>query len=330
MPAGGDPEPRMDPAPLGVIEVAVLHEADDLDAVQRLLATIAAETGVGPVDESEEERLRRLAAGDDRPSAWCSALLRIAEEPLGYVGLLLPEGTDAAVATGDVAVRRLASATAPVTVAALEAARQLARPSAARSLELWVRAVDPLVRSGLEAAGAVVTRQLHILGRPLPARDERGHEAFAATRATGVRIRPYRPDEDDAQVVAVLAAAYAGTDDGGWDGDRLAARRRYPWFRAEDLLVAEDVDGRLLGLHWLKQRGDREGEVYNLAVAPWAQGRRLGPALLQAGLDHLADLGCDRVVLWVDAANERAVRLYLGNGFEVRVTDVAVTLDVPG
>jgi mycothiol synthase len=78
----------------------------------------------------------------------------------------------------------------------------------------------------------------------------------------------------------VLAAAYAGTAEQGWDLERFEERRRLPWFRPEDLLVAELDDSEdgpaLAGLHWLKRRDERTGEVYNLAVHPDAQGHRWG------------------------------------------------------
>ncbi len=89
-------------------------------------------------------------------------------------------------------------------------------------------------------------------------------------------------------------------------------------------MIAEDADGRVLGLHWLKRRSASVGEVHNLAIHPDGQGRGLGPLLLRAGLDHLAATGCDEVVLWVDRANERAVRLYTSLGFVTRWDDVAL------
>ncbi len=132
-------------------------------------------------------------------------------------------------------------------------------------------------------------------------------------------------DEGDADaVVDVLAAAYAGTPDGGWTRDDFDRKRSYDWFDPADLLVARAGGGAVLGVHWTKRRGDRTGEVYNLAVHPDAQGSRLGAVLLHAGLAHLRDVGCRDVMLWVDLANERAVRLYASQGFAVRWEDVAL------
>ena len=88
--------------------------------------------------------------------------------------------------------------------------------------------------------------------------------------------------------------------------------------------MARTADGDVAGIHWTKRRDDETGEVYNLAVHPGAQGGRLGAVLLRAGLAHLQECGCRRVMLWVDLANERAVRLYTAQGFEVAWEDVAL------
>lgn len=325
------PNDQAPPSPTGAsIEVAVLEADDQLAEVRRFLAAAEEDIGAPAVDESEQERLGALEAGEPRPESWRSALLRIGDRVVAYAGVVLPYGTHSGVATGDVAVRRRLPDPALVTAGALRAARGLVAGTEVRSLQVWIRAVGPAELEGAGAAGGIVERELHVMSRSLPAQDLGGRQALADLEAAGGRIRSYHLGKDDTEVVAILEEAYDGTDDGGWDRDRFAVRRAYPWFDPEDLLVAEDADGHLLGLHWLKRRGGGEGEVYNLAVRPGMQGRRLGPALLQAGLDHLADSGCDRVVLWVDGANDRAVRLYRRHGFAIRSTDVAVELDLDG
>jgi mycothiol synthase len=123
--------------------------------------------------------------------------------------------------------------------------------------------------------------------------------------------------------VTLLSRAYPEL--GGWYEHGFARLRDGDWFRAEDLLLLEDAaDGRLLGLHWMKRRGDGVGEVYNLAVDPDAQGRGYGPLLLDIGLAHLAAVGSREVVLWVHATNTRAFGLYRSRGFEPRWEDVSL------
>lgn len=130
----------------------------------------------------------------------------------------------------------------------------------------------------------------------------------------GVTIRSYR-DSDAADVVAVNAAAFAHhPEQGAMDLDNLARRMAEPWFDPAGLLVAED-DGGMLGFHWTKQHDARHGEVYVVGVAPAAQGRGLGKVLTLAGLHHLAGLGVDEVLLYVESDNAPAVALYSGLGF---------------
>jgi mycothiol synthase len=60
-----------------------------------------------------------------------------------------------------------------------------------------------------------------------------------------------------------------------------------------------------------------------LAVDPAARGRRLGPALTLAGLAHLRDRGLHDVMLYVEADNAAAVRIYRDLGFSLWGTDVS-------
>jgi mycothiol synthase len=87
-----------------------------------------------------------------------------------------------------------------------------------------------------------------------------------------------------------------------------------PWWDPAGLLVAVDGD-RMLGFHWTKQHDDRTGEVYVVGVAPQAQGRGLGKVLTLAGLHHLAGLGVEEVLLYVESDNAPAVAVYSRLGF---------------
>ena len=307
------------------VEVVVLKGDDHLREVLALLDDAERAAAVPLVDETERERLHALAAGGSRAANWRSALLRRDGATVAYAAVLA--APDASRASGDVAVRRPIRAAEQVTAHALASARDLAADLELEQVQVWLRAVGPAERDAAAAAGFDVQRRLVILGRALPTDDPVGATALERLEASGTIIRGFIPDRDDREVVAVLAAAYDGTDEGGWDLARFRERRRWSWFRPEDLLVAEDPDGTLAGLHWLKRRGAGAGEVYNLAVHPRAQGRGVGPALLHAGVRYLADIGCEEVILWVDAANERAVNLYRRHGFVTRWEDIAVGSD---
>ena len=138
-----------------------------------------------------------------------------------------------------------------------------------------------------------------------------------------VTIRSYR-ESDAAAVVEVNAAAFAShPEQGAMDLDNLARRMAEPWFDPAGLLVAEDASG-VLGFHWTKQHDERHGEVYVVGVAPGAQGRGLGKLLTLAGLHHLAGLGVDEVLLYVESDNAPAVAVYSRLGFEHAEADTHV------
>lgn len=305
----------------GEVTVHALEGPAQVDEAVALLDAAEAHAGAPLVDESERERLRALATGrHERPPHWHPALARQGGRAVGYAGMLLPAGGEPSP-TGDVAVHRGHEPSLAVLAALLDGVEALARAHEARDIEVWLRQATADEMRVVDEAGFAVARRLGVLARPLT-------DLVPAEPPPGVSVRAYLPQVDDAAVVRVLAAAYADTPEAGWDRDRFRARRELDWFRPEDLLVAEDTDGRIVGLHWLKRRSPRVGEVYNLAVDPSAQGLGLGPVLLAAGLSHLRSVGCDEVLLWVDLANQRASQLYTSAGFELRWEDLALTREL--
>lgn len=130
----------------------------------------------------------------------------------------------------------------------------------------------------------------------------------------GLTIRSYVDADADA-IVAVNAAAFAShPEQGAMDRDNLARRMAEPWFDPAGLLVAEDGSG-VLGFHWTKQHDSSLGEVYVVGVSPQAQGRGLGKLLTLAGLHHLAGLGVEEILLYVESDNDPAVAVYSRLGF---------------
>lgn len=277
-------------------------------AVEALAARTTDTDGVAPLDDDA-----RLG-------------LRLTHQPPRRHLLALSENEDAAgYAQVDAAAGQVALVVAPAARRAGLGSRLLAAAAAGLpGLSGWAHGDLPAATGFARHHGLVAQRRLLQLRRDL-ADTARTPEAPAPS---GYRLRAFVPGQDDAQWLAVNAAAFTDLpDQGGMTQADLDARIREPWFDPAGLLLAETVDGRLAGFHWTKVHAATEddptpaGEVYVLGVHPDHQGTGLGRALLTAGLEHLRAAGLRRVLLYVDGANTPAVRLYERLGFAVHRTD---------
>lgn len=286
------------------VEITQVGDRHSIDAVLRLIQPRDDGFGLTLVDEAEIVALTAAAPTDSLVKDGRRRLAFWSEDELvGYVAYHTKSGDLAARSTHlDACLTQLASVDDPPQ-------------------RVWIRGVAPGDWQHLTSYGTVA-RRLAVCARTLP------RAAGSQIERDDVTVRAFVAGQDDANVVAVLARAYAGTPDGTWDEAQFAQRQDYPWFRASDLLLAEDANGTVLGLHWLKRRDATTGEVYNLAVDPAHAGRGVGAWLLAQGLDHLYANGLTQVVLWVDAENHPAVTLYTGAGFVVHTLDVELELAV--
>ena len=211
-------------------------------------------------------------------------------------------------------------------------------------LRLWAHG-DSAAAAALSASlGFDRTRVLHQMRRPLTT------PLPEPVLPDGVRLRTFRPGQDEQAWTEINNRAFADhPDQGGWAVDEVRLREREPWFDPEGFFLAErTVDGRprLVGFHWTKVHGghgadephehadgggDHEhehhdhppiGEVYIVGVDPSEQGRGLGPALTLVGLRSLQERGLGEVLLYVDDSNAAAVRTYTRLGFDRHATDV--------
>jgi mycothiol synthase len=199
-------------------------------------------------------------------------------------------------------------------------------PSPTPAAQRWESPWSPQLDEQLAAEGYDRVRLLHQMRRALPLPEE--------LRATGpsIRVRAWREDDAE-QFLEVNNRAFSWhPEQGGWDRDRLASELDRDWFDPSGFLVHEGDDGRIDGFCWTKVHprlddGDPEGprppagEIYVIAADPATHGTGLGRALTVAGLDHLAGAGLELGMLYVEADNEPAVRLYRRLGFEVHHSD---------
>jgi mycothiol synthase len=186
-------------------------------------------------------------------------------------------------------------------------------------LRAWAHGGHPAARHLAARLGLTLFRELRQLRRPLPA----GPDEAPALPA-GITVRPFEPGRDDADWLAVNAAAFAHHPEQGSLTQRdLDDRIAQPWFDPAGFFLAHR-GGDLVGFHWTKVHAEEHlGEVYVLGVAPGEQGSGLGTALTDVGLRHLAyRRGLPEAMLYVDADNTAAVAVYERAGFRTHHVDL--------
>ena len=145
----------------------------------------------------------------------------------------------------------------------------------------------------------------------------------SAAAREGVTLRGFEAG-DETELLRVNAAAFAHhPEQGSMDPVNLAERMGEAWFDPSGLIVAMS-DDRMLGFHWTKQHSATLGEVYVVGIDPRAQGGGLGKLLTLTGLHHLAGLGVEEVLLYVESDNAPAIAVYAGLGFAHAATDTHV------
>lgn len=283
---------------------------DAVEEIDRFLEVVGAASGRHQLGESKRSQIRPGV------SRWTGLLAWGPHAPLGYAHVRWTS-RDNPVAAAEVVLAADADEEHEVGLLLLDEVRRVVAEAGGGKLHVWAHHVEDPATTLPAAAGLAVARSLAVMRIDVP-------ETRTVSPPPGIEIRPYRPGSDDAALIAVNNAAFAGhPEQGGWDATILAERTRLAWFDPEGLLLAWRGD-TLLGFHWTKVHpGPRPvGEVYVLGIGPEAQGLGLGRLLLDAGLRRLHELGCRRVILYVDRANEAAYRLYASAGFEVAYWEV--------
>lgn len=203
------------------------------------------------------------------------------------------------------------------------------RAHGAGHVELWVLGGDRSWDDRARGLGLDLARELRQLRVPLPVREP-------VTWPPGVTVRSFEPGRDEDAWIAVNNRAFArDPDQGGWAAATLARREREAWFDPAGFLLAEDDRG-LAGFCWTKLHPASpplepvaRGEIYVIGVDPSRQGAGLGRSLVLAGLADLHDRRAAPVgMLFVDATNDAARRLYESIGFTVARVDRAYACEL--
>jgi mycothiol synthase len=293
--------------PEGAIEAVDRLSEADVTAVRNVVASATATDGVAPLHEQ--------------------AMLQVTAEPVGAVRHLLLRHGDRLVGygqldEGDPDAPRLDCVVDPAARrhgrgrALVAWARAAVAP---RALELWSHGDQPAAAALAERLGFDRVRELWLMRRdlsdalpPMPSVPE------------PVRIRTFRPGEDEDAWLALNARAFAKhPEQGRTTRADLDRRMNQPWFDPKGFFLAER-DDRLVGFHWTKvhDADPPVGEVYVVGVDPEAQGLGLGGILTLIGLHYLRERGLHAVQLYVEATNEPAIAVYGRLGFVHAGTDV--------
>lgn len=272
--------------------------ADQRDAVLALVEAAAASDGVRPLND---EALLDLG----RPGArhWLSAEpSSVGQRLIGYAQLDPAFGTAQLVVHPD--HRRLGHGRSLLDAAA-----------AAGATGYWAFGDLPAAQALAGASGLQAGRALLIMERPL------GPELATARprEMAGVTLRTFLDADTDAFLAVNAAAFEHHPEQGSMSRADFEAKQAEPWWDPAGLIIATDDEG-VVGFHWTKRHNEATGEVYVIGVAPRAFGRGIGTILLDAGLAHLAAIGCTRVILYVESDNP-AVHLYERTGFRTAHRD---------
>lgn len=135
----------------------------------------------------------------------------------------------------------------------------------------------------------------------------RTSEEYAAAHPAGIVLR--KATNADALEVNRQNAVYFGE---AFDGD-CPLMPEEEERRGMTVYLAE-LDGAVIGKIHLERSGDL-GAVFGFGVEPACRRRGYGREILIAGIEKLIESGARRIMLQVEAKNEKALQLYLSCGF---------------
>ena len=149
-------------------------------------------------------------------------------------------------------------------------------------------------------------------------------------------LRTFHPGLDDQAWLTLNNQCFSGhPEQGDWSLENLHQRIAEEWFDPCGFLLATKEE-EVIAFCWTKIHGahthshdgreehghDPIGEIYAMGVDPTFQGQGFGKAITIAGLAHLRRRGLMSAMLYVDAENLAAIKLYSELGFSEWGRDV--------
>lgn len=275
---------------------------DQAAEVRQLLAAAEATDGVAPVGEAVRLRMRPGAKGSRH------LLAHVDAELAGYAHVDL---------LGDSGGNKVAEFAVHPKYRHQGVGVELVNALPQENLRIWAHGGHPDADNLARKLGFQKVREL------LRMRLRVENDLPEPKLPEGVTIRAFVPGKDEAAVVYVNHRAFDWhPEQGSMSIEDVRAKEEEDWFDPNGFLLAFDADGRLAGFHWTKVHTPDLGEVYVVGVDPDAQGGGVGKALTLAGLRHLQEQKVKEVMLYVEADNAPAVRVYTGLGFTLWDADV--------
>ncbi len=319
MPRVSDYVTRLRPGGAPRVEVVTRLTAPDVDAVTWLAEQATEADGIRPLSEHVTLHLRY---GGDEPVR--HLLMRTDGRISGYAHLDVSDAVAGPSAELFVGAQRRRRGLGGALL------NELQSQTTGSRLRVWAHGDLPAAAALAAHQGLTRARTLLQLRRPL------GLPLAIPAIPQGVTLRPFR-DADSADWLLINARAFADhPEQGRWTETDLRLRLGESWFSEAGFLLALR-DDRLVGFCWTKIHGGRSpvderrhahdpiGEIYVVGVDPEERGTGLGRALVLAGLHHLRAAATGMAMLYVDADNVPAMRLYASLGFVTHSTDVMYT-----
>jgi mycothiol synthase len=292
----------------------------DSERQREVLALIASATDVDGIPPVAEHVLLHLRHGGDKEDF--HLLAEESGEILGYAHLDLTDQVEGPSAEIVVAPKHRGKGIGDQLVAKV-------KEFSGAKLRLWSHGDLPGAKNLAEKNGLTHSRTVIQMRRsltdPIPEID------------SNILIRSFLPGIDNENWLKANNAAFQGhPEQSNWSIRDLEVRTKEDWFNPKGFLIAE-IENELAGFCWTKVHGghshkhshdepehdhDPIGEIYIMGVNPKFQGRGIGRAVTIAGLKHLRYEGIFSAMLYVDADNASAIKLYTSLGFKEWGRDV--------